>query len=220
MCRHTAVYVPSYYCICVLIGSGARFSYYIYVHILLYVPVVYATIYVLSYCCICALILLYMCPHRFGRSRFKRRKTTSYYKCVSSYCCICHYICVLMLLYMCAHRFGGSVQAQEDNKRKHAAYTPPTNWNPFAPVSMYTCHQSYYICVSSYIVHRYTCIRVMKATIYVCPHTTMYVSSYYYLCVLILLYMCPHTTMYVSSYYFTFPHTTLYMCPHTTMYVS
>jgi hypothetical protein len=39
-----------------------------------------------------------------------------------------------------------------------------------------------------------------------CPHTTMYVSSYYYVCVLILLCMCPHTyvphtTMYVSSYY-------------------
>ncbi len=33
-----------------------------------------------------------------------------------------------------------------------------------------------------------------------CPHTTIYVSSYYYMCVLILLYVCPHTTMYVSSY--------------------
>jgi hypothetical protein len=50
-----------------------------------------------------------------------------------------------------------------------------------------------------------------------CPHTPIYVSSYYYvcvlilcvvwergdcyICVLILLYMCPHTT-YVSSYYY------------------
>jgi hypothetical protein len=31
---------------------------------------------------------------------------------------------------------------------------------------------------------------------------TIYVSSYYYMCVLILLYMCPHTTIYVSSYYY------------------
>jgi hypothetical protein len=31
-------------------------------------------------------------------------------------------------------------------------------------------------------------------------------------CVLILLYMCPHTIIYVSSYYF--------MCPHTPTYVS
>ncbi len=55
----------------------------------------------------------------------------------------------------------------------------------------------------------------------ICPHTIpprswdIYVSSYYYICVLILLYMCPlilhmcpHNTKYVSSYY--------YMCPHTT----
>jgi cbb3-type cytochrome oxidase subunit 1 len=30
----------------------------------------------------------------------------------------------------------------------------------------------------------------------------LHVSSYYYLCVLILLHMCPHTTTYVSSYYY------------------
>jgi hypothetical protein len=56
--------------------------------------------------------------------------------------------------------------------------------------------------------------------LYMCPHTsccwqarcdtTIYVSSYYYICVLILvaagrhavilLYMCPRTTIYVSSY--------------------
>jgi serine/threonine protein kinase len=41
-----------------------------------------------------------------------------------------------------------------------------------------------------------------------CPHTTIYVSSYYCMCphtivcVLILLYMCPHTIVYVSSYYY------------------
>ena len=39
-----------------------------------------------------------------------------------------------------------------------------------------------------------------------CTHTTIYVSSYYHMCVLILLYTCPHTTIYhttiyISSYY-------------------
>ena len=78
-----------------------------------------------------------------------------------------------------------------------------------------------------------------------CPHTTtIYVSSYYIyvlipLCVLILLYLCLHTTVYVSSSYFMCPHTTisvssyycicvlklpcvliLQMCPHTNIYVS
>ncbi len=54
--------------------------------------------------------------------------------------------------------------------------------------------------------------------LYMCPHTAMYVSSYYYVCVVILLYMsllvyfCPHTNLCVSSYY--------YICPHTTIYVS
>ena len=31
---------------------------------------------------------------------------------------------------------------------------------------------------------------------------TIYVSSYYYICVFILLYMCSHTAIYVSSYYY------------------
>jgi hypothetical protein len=34
---------------------------------------------------------------------------------------------------------------------------------------------------------------------YLCPHTTLYVSSYYCICVLIPLYMCPHTTMCVKD---------------------
>jgi hypothetical protein len=66
-----------------------------------------------------------------------------------------------------------------------------------------------------------------------CPHTAIYVSSYCYICVLILRYMCPHTATrvlilypYVSSY----SHATrclaicvlipLYMCPNTAIYVS
>jgi hypothetical protein len=77
-------------------------------------------------------------------------------------------------------------------------------------VPLYMCpHTTMY--VSSYYY-------VPSATARICscrltgPHTTMYVSSYYCICVLILLYMCPHTTIYVSSYY--------YMCPHTTTHVS
>ena len=35
-----------------------------------------------------------------------------------------------------------------------------------------------------------------------CPHTAIYVSLYYYICVLILLHMCPHAAIYVSSYYY------------------
>ncbi len=37
--------------------------------------------------------------------------------------------------------------------------------------------------------------------LYMCLHTTICVSSCYYICVCILLYVCPHTTIYSSSHY-------------------
>ena len=52
--------------------------------------------------------------------------------------------------------------------------------------------------------HRHCLTIRLTSLLYMCPHTIMYVSSYYYTCVLILLYTCPHTIM----------------CPHTTVYVS
>jgi len=69
-----------------------------------------------------------------------------------------------------------------------------------------------YIYVSPYY---YICVLILlyvSSYYYICPHTTICVSTYYYICVLILLYMCPHTTTCVSPYY--------YMCPHTTVYMS
>jgi hypothetical protein len=98
--------------------------------------------------------------------------------------------------------------------------------------------------------HKQTCVRGMgrwtsasNLLLYIC--SSIYVSSYYYICVLILLYMCPHTTIYVSSYYYicmkihqrriyyyicvlillymcryyiSSALVLLYMCPHTTIY--
>jgi hypothetical protein len=59
----------------------------------------------------------------------------------------------------------------------------------------------------------------MRSPLYTPPYTAVFLSSYYCICVLILLYLCPqtpHTTTYVG------PRTTiyvqLYMCPHTTTY--
>ncbi len=43
--------------------------------------------------------------------------------------------------------------------------------------------------------------------LHMCPHTTTYVSPYYYVCVLILLH--------VSSYYYICVLILLYICPHT-----
>ena len=35
---------------------------------------------------------------------------------------------------------------------------------------------------------------------YMCPHTTICVPSYYYMCILVLLYVCPHTTIQSSHH--------------------
>jgi hypothetical protein len=48
-----------------------------------------------------------------------------------------------------------------------------------------------------------------------CQELLIYVSSYYYICVLILVYMCPHTCIYVSA-----SHTCIYMCQELLIYVS
>ncbi len=62
----------------------------------------------------------------------------------------------------------------------------------------------------------YVCMYVCNT--YVC--TTTHVSSYYYICVLILLHMCSHSTTYVPSYYYTHVLILLQMCSHATTHVS
>jgi hypothetical protein len=64
--------------------------------------------------------------------------------------------------------------------------------------------------VSSYSYH------YLHILMYMCPHTIYvssycYMSSYYYISVRILLYLCPRTTTL---------HILMYMCPHNTIYVS
>jgi hypothetical protein len=48
-----------------------------------------------------------------------------------------------------------------------------------------------------------------------CPHTSINVSSYYYIC-LHTTSMCPRTAMYMSSHYYICVHIPLHPCPHTT----
>jgi hypothetical protein len=88
--------------------------------------------------------------------------------------------------------------------------------------------------LSYYCMRR--CIVPRRILLYTCPHTTKYVSAYYYTCVLIPVYVssalresprlhsratliniCPHTTACVSSYC----HHICALSPHTaTIYVS
>jgi hypothetical protein len=73
---------------------------------------------------------------------------------------------------------------------------------------------------------RVSCFRTSSASLprcirlYMCPHTAKYVSSYYYICVLMLLHMrlvqaaprCRGVYAYICV------RILLYMCPHTTIY--
>jgi hypothetical protein len=126
-----------------------------------------------------------MCPH------------THYYICVLIFTTIC----VLILTTICVSSYSSSYSICVYKSSKRVL------------ILLHVCpHPTIY--VSSYSV------------LYMCPHTphpTLYVStnnqsvsSYYYMCVLILLIllcMCPHTAIYMSSYY-------LHLCPHTTIFVS
>ena len=77
------------------------------------------------------------------------------------------------------------------------------------------------ICVSSYFYMNVLMLRYMcRKLIYVCPHTTICLSSYHYMCVLIPLYVCPYTTISLSSCYYMCVLVLLYGCPHTTTSVS
>ena len=51
------------------------------------------------------------------------------------------------------------------------------------------------------------------------PHPAIGVSSYYYICVPILLYMCPHTAVYLASANcYIFVLILLYVCPDTAVH--
>jgi hypothetical protein len=56
-------------------------------------------------------------------------------------------------------------------------------------------------------------VRAYLSSYYMCPHTTMYVSSY-----LILVYICPQTTIHVSSYHYVSSY--YYACVLILFYVS
>ena len=102
MCPHTAVYVSSYCCICVLILLYVSSYCCICVLILLYM-FAYTAIYVSSYCYMCphtlvyvsslhtsVLILLYMCPHSttYASSGLNRNgHHASYYACAAIHTC-------------------------------------------------------------------------------------------------------------------------------------
>jgi hypothetical protein len=114
---------------------------------------------------------------------------------VSSYC----YICVLILLYMSSYCYVCAQLAVYDETIEVA--------NILKEMLMD-------------IKTRRDVIDRFGIQLYICPHTTIYVSSYCYISVRMLLYMCPHTAIYLSACYYICVLTLLYVCPLTNMYVS
>ncbi len=167
----------AYYYICVRILLYVSAYYYISSFLILLYICSHTTTSVSSYYYICVLILLHLCPHT----------TTS----VSSY----YYICVLILLYMCPHatiyvssyysiwvccyicrqhmsKYQSTGKANRRNPASALSGTnDPTNDPSFQPLPIFG---------GSFLK---TLIRHMSSYCYVCPHTAIYVSSYYYICV-------------------------------------
>ena len=74
--------------------------------------------------------------------------------------------------------------------------------------NVYICVSYYYICTIIYVSsYCYICVLIL---LYMCPHTAI--------CVLILLFACPHTTIQVSSYYYICVRILLHMCPLSSYY--
>ncbi len=133
-----------------------------------------------------------------------------------------------MLLYMCPHKKPRSADANLHTLRMPHARLPHTLRMRYLGRPTQTCgcliryayatHALPQTCGSPRNTTSYICIPIL---LYMCPHTPIYVSSYHpavpvssycYICVLILL--C------VSSYCFICALIFLYMCPHTAIYVS
>jgi hypothetical protein len=111
------------------------------------------------------------------------------------------------------------------------------------PRHTYIGDEDTYMCVTHILGLPYSVHPRLRSRVALVARAT-YVSSYCYICVLILLYMCPHTAIYVSSYCYicvlilrsrvayvaraTYVlHMSyicvlilIYMCPHTAIYVS
>jgi hypothetical protein len=200
MCPHTFYVCPHAYYICVRILS---------------LCVLMLNIYVSAYFLCVSSCLLYMCPHTF-------------YICV-----LILAICVRILIYIGAHTLSADVCWRMLTYRRKLTYADVC-WRmlTYADVCWrmltYACRWER-LCVRTAtrrtlpticgLILRYICVLILLCT---CPHTTIYVSSYYYIgayshskdptnymwphtcyicvlilryiCVLIPLYMCPHAT--------------------------
>jgi hypothetical protein len=204
------LYMSSYYCICphtiicVLILLYMSSYYYMCPHTAVSVLIL---LYVCSYCCICPYTIICVgilqrrsrSGRRHSRTGCRPSSCTASRAGASQVPAICPHT-VRILLYICPHtvRIGLGPRRCLRYVRILSAY--------------------YYIYVrilSAYGwglagAHIYDPI-----LLYICPHTTIYMSPYYCIYVRILLYICPHTTIYMSAYYYIYVRILLYIYPHT-----
>ena len=123
------------------------------------------------------------------------------------------YICVLILLYVCPHLCGQCF--------RHIGLVSGMTVRCTCCMRGHLC--IYYVETAPFFIdHMYVSshYHIFVLILYVCPHTSICVSSHDYICALILLYMCPHTAIYVSSYCYICVLALLYVCPHSSIYAS
>jgi hypothetical protein len=176
-----------------------------------------------SYYYVCVLVLLYVCPYATRPSAYRTSWSKSYgsrslYMCpppraaiyVSSY----YYMCVLILL-DCPHI--GRAGARATAAGRYICVL----------VQLYVSLYYYTVCILLYMRLRTSWSKsYSSASLYMCPpppRTVIYVSVYYYMCVLILLY-CPHIgragARATAAGRYICVLILLYMCPRTTICVS
>jgi hypothetical protein len=140
--------------------------------------------------------------------------------CVCVRVCVC--VCMCVCIYVCMYVLVNTIQ--EKKKSRIHETTPHAHTRTMCPDTTCVYRAYAYIYSSMRKPGIYFCVSSVLMLLYMCPHTTICVSSHYCICVLILLYMCPHTTavylaphttICVSSHYCICVLTLLYMCPHT-----
>ncbi len=163
------------------------------------------------YCFICVLILLYVCPHTTMCPLVVSSATSIIWTRWCSFVSASryYYICVLILLYMCPHTAMCPLVV---SSAKSIIWT---RWYSFISASRYLI--LLHMCPDTTIfVSHMDALMQLRQRLKV-PHTTTYVSWYYYICVSYgradaASSAPPGTTIYVSSYIYICALILQYMC--------
>jgi pentatricopeptide repeat protein len=156
---------------------------------------IYICIYEIAYIytCMCINLYLYMCIFLYVCMYI--------YICISMYVCVCAVCVCVCVLCVLLHMYEDTYTKQKVFFHR-MMYITHTHYYYY----YYYYHEYYYISrilirqqmsISSF--HTYS-TRYVSSYFHMCVLILIHVSSYSHMCVLILIHMCPHTPICVSSY--------------------